>query len=133
MLSSCNSISEFYSFTIDINNPVVFVDNLSYDTTNGPTNFVMQSFSQGNTISIELPSMTPGTYLLVDPEVFLFMADDQENFIKVGFNNENITINLANFGAVGEFIDITFSGSFDNGNSGQQQTIVGEMHKIRPF
>lgn len=131
-ISSCNEISEFYSFTVDTNDPVVFIENLDYDTF-GASGFVMSSFEQNNNLSVQLPEMTPGTYMVNDPGVFFFMTDNQGNLIKAGFNNENIVINLVNFGAVGEFIDITFSGTFDNGNGGPQQTIVGEMHKIRPF
>ena len=43
--------------------------------------------------------------------------------------NNNIVYNLENLGAVGEYIDITFSGTYDN-NSGTH-TIVGIIHVLR--
>lgn len=131
ILTSCVNITEFFSFTIDNDDPVVFIDNLDYSS-NNPPGFSMSANNPDGGIDLSMPEMTPGIYSNTDPGVFLYLYDTMGNIIKgdlIGITNINFEI--VNFGAVGEFIDITFSGTFNN-QGGDEKNIVGELHMIRP-
>jgi len=131
-ISSCVQLVEYYAFTIDDLPQRLFVEGLGFDY--GPPELYFNTFNnqQNNALSIELPTDVEGTYSLTDTGVFMYVSDETGLFIKAGFNNEVIDIELENFGEVGEMIDLSFSGTFEE-QDGTPHTIVGEIHLIRPF
>jgi hypothetical protein len=139
-INACNTVTEFIQYTIDDNDTVFIFDYLSanfYTTspnTNGPS---IDIFGSGNDqmdcIYINGILNDPdylGTYDSLDfndiNDTGFFIGE----CINVSNTNNNITYNLTTLGAVGEYIDINFSGDYEDDN-GNPHTISGVIHVYR--
>jgi hypothetical protein len=123
-LQACNAIDEFISYQID-NQPTVFIlDNLSGNFQQGLGLTVGGSGANGGAYIWGSTSL-PGTYTTSQ-----FQMEGSFGFIGSTTTN-TLQFNLNQFGAIGEYIDMTFSGTYQD-NTGNH-TITGVVHVIRDF
>ena len=123
-LNACNAVTEFISYQLD-NNPTVFLIQNVVGAEDG--GLYISGSNQNETLRIYGNTITPGTYTTSQ----LFSIEGQGNNIFVG---NNLTINtmqfhLNSFGMVGEFIDMTFNGTFNDLVG--THTLTGVAHVIR--
>lgn len=126
-LQACTAVDEFISYQID-NNPVVYI----------VSNVVGGLFSQVGSglhiygggpaqgISIFGITNTPGIYTTAQ---FTMEGNNGIGVISQSTTN-TIQFNLSQFGAVGGYIDMTFSGTYQDPNGGNH-TLTGVAHVIR--
>ena len=139
-ISACNAITEFIQYTIDDGDSVYLVDNISANfynespNTTGPT---LDIFASGNdqTTCFYLFSRLDetnyeGTYDYLDWNNPNDTGFNIEECIGISNTNNNIIYNLTSLGVVGEYIDINFSGSYEDFNN-QTHTITGIIHVLR--
>lgn len=140
-LSACNAVTEFIEYTIDDGESEFIFENISANFyTNspnypGPTiDIFASSNDQGNCIYMYGALNEPdylGTY---NNYSFNGTVGDTGFFIgeclSVADENNDITYNLTALGDVGEYIDINFSGSYEDWN-GNAHTINGIVHVLR--
>jgi hypothetical protein len=141
-ISACNSITEFIQYTIDTEEPVLLFENISANfytagsgQTDGPSIDIFANSNNQNTCFYMFGILNEdnliGSY---DSYSFNDTADDTGFFIgeclSVSNTNNNITYNLNTIGEVGEYIDINFSGSYEDYN-GDPHTITGVVHVLR--
>ncbi len=141
-LNACNAINEFIQYTIDDEETVYVFDQISANfSTDSPNAF-------GPTIDIYGSGSTDGTGtcfymqgILNDPDYegtydYLDFNDinDTGFFIgeclSVSNTNNNIIYNLTSLGGSGEYIDINFSGSYEDYNN-VPHVITGVIHVLR--
>ena len=135
----CNDIEEFIEYSIDNGNQTLFI--MSDITTilfemgpdvNIPVLIISSYNETTNTGIYMLGQLNPdpyvGTYDYLDFNDPADTGFDITEFLGQMQNN-TIVYNLENLGDVGEYIDITFSGTYDD-NSGTH-TIVGTVHVLR--
>ena len=133
-ITACNTISEFISYRID-QNPVKYIIaniNASGRGTTSGTN------SQGISISsysITTPATTQSFNLFgntIIPGIYttsMFSIESQDTgAINVQTVN-TISFNLSTVGAIGQYIDITFNGTYTNTTG--SHSITGVAHVIR--
>jgi hypothetical protein len=128
-LQACNAIDEFISYKID----------------NEPTVFLLQNLYGGANlsgtpavISVSVPASSGVNFLIwgatVLPGIYstdYFYIQEYQYFGYIGPNTINtIRFNLNQVGAVGEYIDMTFSGTYQDSN-GSNHTLTGVAHVIR--
>lgn len=145
-ISACNAVTEFIQYTIDNEDTVFIIDNIEgtfYTDSpnyNGPVvNISGFGADQGNdTCFYMLGKLDETTYEGTYDYYDWNNIDDndtgfnlQECFDMTNVNN-NITYNLTSLGAVGEYIDINFSGTYEDFN-GNAHTINGVVHVLRDF
>lgn len=125
-LVACNSITEFISYQID-NNPT------TYHLTGINTGYTPNGLSisaQGATgagIYFWGNTNVPGTYTTSS----FTIEGGAVGYISSQLPN-TMVFNLNAFGAVGQYIDMTFNGTYqDNNNPGITHTITGVIHVIR--
>jgi hypothetical protein len=135
----CNDVEEFIEYSIDngdqtsliisdINayflevGPNLDIPTLTINGYNESTNDGIYMYGQLN------PDPYVGTYDYLDFNDVDDTGFDISEFLGQMENN-TIVYNLENLGGVGEYIDISFSGTYDN-NSGTH-TIVGTVHVFR--
>lgn len=125
-LIACTSVSEYITYTIDANSPVFvfapincfsFTDTISITGNNTPGNeyFYLRSSSQ-----------TVGAYNF-DYNTGMYLA------VTEGISSQptpGIIFNLNAYGAVGGYVDITFSGTYEDFNN-VSHTISGTVHVLR--
>lgn len=141
-IGACNTITEFIQYTIDDNETVYILDGFqtwyseASDAVNGPS-ISISGFGEGtgNNTCFYM-------FGVLDINSFEGSYDSYEwnNPNDTGFNiqeclsvsetNNNIIYNLTSIGAVGEYIDINFSGSYEDYNN-QPHTINGVVHVLR--
>ncbi|APY08838.1 hypothetical protein BWZ20_11240 [Winogradskyella sp. J14-2] len=139
-ISACNDVTEFVQYTIDNDESFLFFENFSVafnenlDSPSGPViDIVGQSNGQGNCFYLNGKLNEPeylGTY-----DYLNYNEQDDTGFfigecLSVSDENNNITYNLTALGNVGEYIDINFSGSYEDWN-GNPHTITGVVHVLR--
>ena len=133
-ITACNSISEFISYRID-SNPVTYIIsniNASGRGTSSGTNSSGVSISSYNTVSPNTwPSFNlfgntviPGIYTT---SMFSLQSSDIGSINVQTVNT--VSFNLSAVGAVGQYIDITFNGTYTNSTG--SHTITGVAHVIR--
>lgn len=140
-ISSCNAVTEFIQYTIDDDEGVFIFENIS-------ANFYVESpNSEGPTIDIFASSNDQENCyymygIINDPDylgsydnyAFNGIAGDTGFFIgeclSVSNENNNIVYNLTTLGETGEYIDINFSGSYED-YDGNPHTITGVVHVLR--
>ena len=133
-LSSCNTISEFISYQVD-SNDVQYITtgiNASWSQNNSGTTGVGLTISAYSTatpnqggIYINGDTNTPGTYSTSQ----FFIEGGQIGYIGSGTTN-SVVFNLSQFGAVGSYIDLTFSGSYLD-SAGASHVVTGVVHVLR--
>lgn len=123
-LQACNSIDEFISYQID-NDPTIFIiDNLSaywdmpYLEIQGYNNQYQQSLYISGFTNV------PGLY-----NNAMFVMEGSPLGVIASMNN-TVQYSLNQFGAVGEYIDMTFSGTYQGPNN-ETHTVTGVVHVIR--
>lgn len=124
-LQACNTIYEFISYQID-NNPIVFLTenlNATINNINGLIGFNLDGNNGLQSLSIYSATIIPGIYT-----TNFVMYDSQFNTTNTQ-GNYNIQYTLNQFGAVGEYIDMTFNGTYQDltGN----HSLTGTVHVIR--
>jgi hypothetical protein len=141
-ISACNAITEFIQYTIDDDERVFIIDGFQSDfaevsnAVNGPRLNVSGWSADGsnencfymmgalNEINYE------GTYDNFDWNNTNDTGFNIQECISVSDTNNNIIYNLTSLGAVGEYIDINFSGDYEDFN-GNPHTINGSVHVLR--
>ena len=138
-LNACNSITEFIEYTIDDGERVFIHENISLYFYSSSPNYnnrarllIHGHINDQIGVSFDgILSDVPyeGTYDSYD------YSDDDTGF-RLSFRemitqgNKSIHYNLTNFGAYQEYIDINFSGSF-NDVDGNSHQIIGVVHVLR--
>lgn len=141
-LMSCNSITEFIQYNVDGDSGenVLIATNISAnfgETTNSGTNG-LTIYGQGDAgtndcfyLFGELNDAPHiGTYDNLDFQTPNDTGINIGECISVSENNNNIIYNVTALGDVGEYIDINFSGDYEDRN-GNSHTINGVIHVIR--
>lgn len=133
-LTACSTISEFISYRID-NNPVKYIiANITAsggDSASGTTSRSLMISAYGTVA----PNTTYGLYLYGNtnvPGIYTSSIFSLESADIGGINVQipnTVSYNLSSFGAIGQYIDITFNGSYTNGTG--SHTITGTAHVIR--
>ncbi len=126
-LKACTAIIEFISFKID-NNPLNYITtgiNGGNYTPNADAQFYIYGGPLGEGIYISGNTVIPGIYTTAEFSI------NYNNiiFIENGTTN-TISFNLSNFGAIGEYIDMTFNGTYIDG-SDVSHIINGVAHVVR--
>jgi hypothetical protein len=133
-LTACSSISEFISYRIDTN-PIKYI--IANITASGRSSASGTSTS-GLTISAysaNLPTTSQGFYLFgntIVPGIYTSSMFSIESTDTGAINVQtinNVSYNLSSVGAVGQYIDITFNGTYTNTTG--SHTITGVAHVIR--
>lgn len=141
-LSACNAVSEFVQYTIDDGDTIVIFENIDASFYENSPNFNAPSIQisafnndGGNNSCFYLDSR-------LNPDPFLGTYDhlDWNDINDLGMNiieclsasneNNNIIYNLNTLGNVGEYIDINFSGDYED-FQGNPHTITGIIHVLR--
>ena len=142
-ISACNTVTEFIQYTIDDDESVLIFENinanfyLSGDATgnfNGPTIDIFAGNNSQDTCfymyGVLNETVYEGTYDNYDWN----SADDIGFFIgeclSVSNENNEITYNLTSIGEVSDYIDINFTGAYEDYN-GDSHTITGVVHVYR--
>ncbi len=136
-ISACNTVTEFIQYTIDNDEGLFIVDDIaatlspSSPNTNGPS---LNIFGNQEQCFYLFAILNDAPYV---GEYGYLMWNDQN---AVGFNisecnninddNNGIVFNLTNLGDVGEYIDINFSGTYEDFN-GDAHAISGVVHVLR--
>nr|WP_294937162.1 carboxypeptidase-like regulatory domain-containing protein [uncultured Flavobacterium sp.] len=130
-LTACTAMTEFISYQID-NGPTKYLyenlrggdmapeglqTDLSIYGDNGSGGIGLSIFGNNNTPGIYTTSS--GGYIINGTEI---------GYISSGITN-TVTFNLTQFGAFGEYIDMTFSGTYTNQTG--THSITGTVHVIR--
>ena len=133
-ITACNSISEFISYRVD-SNPVRYIIaniNASGRGSTSGTNSSGISISSYNVIA---PNTTQGFNLFgntVIPGIYTTSMFSIESADTGSINVQTVntvSFNLSAVGAVGQYIDITFNGTYTNSTG--SHTITGVAHVIR--
>ncbi len=145
-LLSCNTITEFIQYNIDGDDGEHVLIATDIRALFGDTDNSNSGSGNGLTISGQGKAGTnndcfylfgelndaphTGTYDHLDWETENDTGINIGECIGVSENNNNITYNVTAFGAVGEYIDINFSGDYEDYN-GNPHTITGIIHVLR--
>lgn len=140
-LLACNTVTEFIQYTVDDTDELLITANIqaSFMPTGG-------NFDNNLNISGQRDSGTnngcfylfgvlddaphTGTYDHINFEAGSDTGINISECIGISENNNNITYNVTALGDVGEYIDINFSGSYEDFN-GNPHTIAGVIHVLR--
>lgn len=140
-LLACNTVTEFIQYTVDDTDELLITANIqaSFMPTGG-------NFDNNLNISGQRDSGTnngcfylfgvlddaphTGTYNHINFEAGSDTGINISECIGISENNNNITYNVTALGDVGEYIDINFSGSYEDFN-GNPHTIAGVIHVLR--
>ncbi|WP_187659997.1 Ig-like domain-containing protein [Flavobacterium buctense] len=128
-LQACTAVDEFISYQVD-NNPTVFLiqsvnGGASGQGTPNTNGFYLSGFNNNDQSSIYIWGSTnvPGVYTTDE-----FSIEGGIGYIYSGTTN-TLQFNLNQVGAVGQYIDMTFSGTYTDSNG--VHTLTGVAHVIR--
>jgi len=126
---ACSGLNEYITYQIDGGSPVVLNANarVSYDASNG---FWLFATNFDKYLDIHGSTNIPGSYTTLDG---FSIVQDMLPYIFIDNNNtNNVVFQLNNFGAVGQYIDVTFNGTYTENNGVPiTRTISGVAHIIR--
>nr|WP_121270585.1 hypothetical protein [Pedobacter schmidteae] len=135
-ISACSSSAESITYTVDGGAVKTISTNIVASVTAGSFAISASTSGQLNGLDINGNSITPGTYSTASG--FQINGNGLSNNINPVFNTFNISYNLTNVGAVGQYIDVNFSGTYNEivmTEMGQgyhlSHTISGTAHVIR--
>ena len=138
-ISACNAVTEFIQYSIDDGDLTYILDNINGEfypdspNYNGPTLNISGSslncFYMFGTLEETTYEGTYDNYDWNDIDNSTTGFNIQE-CIDMSNTNNSITYNLTSLGAVGEYIDINFSGSYED-YDGNTHTINGALHVLR--
>ena len=133
-LTACSSISEFISYRVDSNPMRYFVANI--DATARAT--ATWTTNEGITISsvIDTPTTTQEFFLygstivpgIYSSTIFIVSGTDIGAYGIQASTVNTMSYNLSSVGAIGQYIDLTFNGTFTNSTG--SHTITGVVHVI---
>ncbi len=119
---ACNGIPEYITYQVNSDNPVTFIASFSSNIEVGGGLYV--SSQDNGYFYMNGDTTTPGVYNSPNFDIGADIAGRDPGVAT------NIQFVLSNFGAVGEYIDITFSGTYTHFN-GNVNTITGTIHVLR--
>ncbi|UUC44846.1 carboxypeptidase-like regulatory domain-containing protein [Flavobacterium cerinum] len=125
-LVACNTVTEFISYQID-NDPITYY--ITGINANYTPNGLSISSSATGTGGIYIWGNTniPGIYTTTNFSI----EGSGVGYISLQTPN-TVSFNLSSFGSVGQYIDLTFNGTYtDNNNPAVTHTITGVAHVIR--
>lgn len=140
-INACNTVTEFIQYSIDDGDLIYILDNINsqfYPNSpnyNAPTLTLSGSSNGGNCFYMfgKLDETTyEGTY---DNYDWNDIDDSDTGFniqecLALSNTNNNIIYNLTSLGVVGEYIDINFSGTYED-YDGNPHSITGVVHVLR--
>lgn len=136
-ISACNDVTEFIQYTIDDNESLFIVNDITAalysesPNTTGPNLNIFGNQEQCFYLFAVLndaPYVGEYGYLMWnDPNAVGFNISECNN---INDDNNGIVFNLTALGEVGEYIDINFSGTYEDFN-GNTHTITGVVHVLR--
>lgn len=141
-ISACNAVTEFIQYTIDGGDSVIIFENIyanfyeSNPNSSTPTIDIFASNNDQENCFYMYGALNDPDYLgTYDNYAFQGGTTDDTGFfigecLSVSDENNNITYNLSTLGNVGEYIDINFSGDYQDYN-GDPHTITGVVHVLR--
>ncbi|MDH7911867.1 hypothetical protein [Winogradskyella sp. SYSU M77433] len=139
-ITACNTITEFIQYTIDDGDSVLFTDNIStsfYINGDMIPRLSISSYSNnqqfGFYFQFRLNDNPPytGEYTVTGfNDAIGFGSESQELPFFGDDPNNDVTSYITNFGDVGEYIDVNFSGNF-MGLDGNLHSVVGVIHTLR--
>jgi hypothetical protein len=127
-ISACTAVNEFISYQIDSSPVVNIIGSINASNNN---HYIFANNPGTNEMAyIGLPLITPPTgFSYTTADNFSYIKDSAP-FINIPNSAPNtITFYLSNYGAVGSFIDITISGTYDE--LGVTHTLNATVHVIR--
>lgn len=128
-VQACTSLTEFISYQLDGENTVILPIVQGGQNDTGIGLYVNGSGIDNTMLYIWGNTVIPGTY---DNSQFSF--EGSIGYVGSQTPNSNIVFQLNNFGAVGEYIDLTFSGTYEQYNGTNIpiiRTVTGVVHVIR--
>ncbi|MGO4291852.1 hypothetical protein [Chitinophaga sp. RAB17] len=108
---ACNTSAESITYAVDGGAVKVIATNITVAATGNSFSINGSTPGQMNDIDIQGNSITPGTYSTLSG--FQIYGNGLSTNINPVFNTFNITYNLVNVGAVGQYIDVSFSGTYN--------------------
>jgi len=125
-LIACNTITEYVNYTIDNGSQIN-----QYPPFNCENNGMFQITSLANSFqALSFDTIFVGTYnwgVFTNNGIIL---SDSVNLTFDIFSNQNITFSVNSAGAIGTYIDIVFSGTYDDSNN-VNHSITGAIHVLR--
>ncbi|MFV0565546.1 MAG: carboxypeptidase-like regulatory domain-containing protein [Flavobacteriaceae bacterium] len=126
-LSACNTVTEFIEYTLDNNPTEVFIDNISCYSF-GSEGFGVSASNTNTSFYLSGNNTVLGTYAYGWQGAGLLMGFDSELGPCTGTNTYEFHLN--NWGDIGEYVDISFSGTFYDCDN-VEHSVVGTIHVIR--
>ena len=125
---ACNTISEYVSIQVDANPVDYYVIGIDANTSQQGTGFTINAKSNTGPVTdwfyIGIDTITPGNYAFSQ---FGFEAGN----IDLDYNiPNNLQLNLASFGNIGDYIDATINGTYTD-LSGNIRTLSITIHVLR--
>ena len=121
-LQACNAISEFISYQIDDEPTVYILSDITAEITSNGLNIYSLNTTINNGILLWCGSNTTGVQSS-------FMIEGSDLGL-IDQSATNIVFTINSLGNIGEFIDVSFSGSYIDYNN-QNRTITGVAHVVR--
>jgi hypothetical protein len=139
-ISACNTITEFIQYTIDDEDPSFFTGNINasfYSYSDMIPRLGISSFSDNQEnnfyfqfrLNDNLPYTGAYTVTGFGDEIG-FASESQELPFYEPDSSNTVISNITSFGEVGEYIDINFSGSFED-VTGSMHSVTGIIHVLR--
>ncbi|WP_296314107.1 hypothetical protein [Winogradskyella sp. UBA3174] len=140
-ISACDTVTEFIQYTIDDNDQVFILEGISANfysegpNANGPNLDIFGNGNDQGTTCFYIYGVLNDPDYLGTYDNYLFNETDDTGFfigecLSVSDTNNNITYNLSTLGEVDDYIDINFSGSYEDFNN-VPHTITGVIHVLR--
>ncbi|MBV7269496.1 hypothetical protein [Winogradskyella luteola] len=139
-ISACNTITEFIQYTIDDGDSVLLFENFSAafnENLNSSSAPSIDIVGRGNNqvdcfyLNGRLDNSNYlGTYDHINYDILNDTGFFIGECISISDENNSIIYNLSAIGEIGEYIDINFSGSYED-NNGNPHTINGVVHVLR--
>ena len=134
-ITACNSISEFISYRIDSNPVRYIIANIT--ATVGTTSGTNSSGLSINGFNANSPNTNERFYLFGNtniPGIYTTSSFSIESPETGGINIQTVnavSFNLSSVGAIGQYIDITFNGTYTNSTG--SHVINGVAHVVRDY
>lgn len=122
-LMACNAVEEMISYQID-SEPTVYIIGTLESGVDGPDYMWVNGHNTNVSIGIYGTGQTPGVY-----DTSTFSIEGNDAYIYSGMPND-VVFNLTEFGPVGGWIDMTFSGTYQTQDN-VTHTITGLVHVRR--
>jgi hypothetical protein len=138
-LNVCNSVDEFITFTIGNRPQFAIFENFCNEALAFPTvpyfltaNFPSECyhFNSYPNVLLRTASILPGVYTSCDFQSCHTAELTVGGDASVGGPLSNVSVTINNFGAIGEYIDMTFTGNLTNPN-GTIEPVHGVIHTKR--